>query len=1146
MADIKLQLSGLGIELDVPQDRDFPLSLNFTAGSMKDIESRSSDYTLEFRVPATKQNKSALGHIDSTNVVDGKNVLGKNDCVVLSDGLPIFNGKLKILGVVDDRGHQEFNCIILGTSTEWVEGMRDKTPQDYNWSNSNFVYTESNVQNTWTNDYTDGYTFPLINYGAWKYADRLTVEDFRPAMFLRTLWKKAFEDEDYIIQMDTDEDDFFHSTNNPDIDKIIIPYTGSSFRRSEEDVAKDKFEAKVTSSTSDTYTASFRKVKAANAFPFTMQPNYNQTTYTIKEPFLDAGVQIPGKTVRRLFFENLASPFNLDSSNYVRVAPSTRTTFYTDEGNTLETPSGEIARIVDTGVISSISLPLEGKDVGDNFENITYIDIITSDVSDNLGEYYVNANETNKDDEGVYVNYKSQAKKFNVQIIETTGGDEDGDVITYNSSSVGASVDFNTTTGKYTASEYISARFNFSATFTAYVKRQVNVTDALITSAYNTGIFTFKVLHQSGSTITEIGEEFYNATETSNIDQYLDEIDLPLTKETILPAVYRIGFDSDVVELAPNDTVWVELEIQHENTVESLFHTTYNTICNISNASFKSIPQIDIIDGADFDLSSVLDDRYKTIDYIKGTIHAFNLMIQTDKYSKKIIIKTRDNFYDQSTALDWTDKVDSKKQYVIEYLDHYNRYLDFGFQDDSADGFVTEVSKITGNKQGSYTEDIGERFEEDRQPMINPLFAYTAHMTDKTIQSGREVSDKGIHMARMWKEYATNNIAPPKSYNFRPRLLFYTNEAQADGVTFKYYDSNISTVPAALSGNNNNGFLTPNFDVDLHLGYNNGVDNGLVSTYYETSVNIIEKGVRVQVPMIFNKKDIQTFDITKRIYLSYPEELRGYWIVDSIKNYMPATYVTTEVELIKDDNYATRNVALGSIAPSDEEIKDWVWEGQDAIDIGNVDPGKGKFTAEQIQAALDKSMKKKGGDGSGGYGTAADVKDLIAAISAGQIFTNASDAKFSRGQLDYDAERSAKEAYKREGWVNHRNVTGISGIAPLSVKKYETSFKMDNINPSMVQRNIGNRSIGAGNTVLGKGNVAVGAFQTAVGKYNKPSMHEAFSVGTGSNELERNTAFSVGLDGIVREGGGVIVEDINDEIKTVYEEINGELVKITL
>jgi hypothetical protein len=67
-----------------------------------------------------------------------------------------------------------------------------------------------------------------------------------------------------------------------------------------------------------------------------------------------------------------------------------------------------------------------------------------------------------------------------------------------------------------------------------------------------------------------------------------------------------------------------------------------------------------------------------------------------------------------------------------------------------------------------------------------------------------------------------------------------------------------------------------------------------------------------------------------------------------------------------------------------------------------------------------------------------------------------------------------------------------------------------------------------------------------VGQYSKPSSTSAFSVGTGNSESERYNALSVDKSGIVREGGGALMDEIDDELTQIYEEINGEMVKVTI
>jgi hypothetical protein len=239
MADIRLILTSLELELDVPQDRQFPLALNYTAGSLKHIESRSTDFSLEFRIPANKKNKTALDHLNSTNIEDGNSVLARNACRVTIDNMPVFAGDFKLLGLVDDRGHEEFKCIILGSGMGWAESMKSKTPRDYNWGTHD--YTKAEIEKFWDNDgavssatavtsYNDGgITYPLINYGAWGEKNYVTVEDFKPAMFMRSFFEKAFAAEGYTLQADTDSNDFFHTTNNPVADQVIFPFTGTGW-----------------------------------------------------------------------------------------------------------------------------------------------------------------------------------------------------------------------------------------------------------------------------------------------------------------------------------------------------------------------------------------------------------------------------------------------------------------------------------------------------------------------------------------------------------------------------------------------------------------------------------------------------------------------------------------------------------------------------------------------------------------------------------------------------------------------------------------------------------------------------------------------------------------------------------------------------
>lgn len=1124
MVDIKLQLVDLDVELDVPQDRQFPLSLNFTAGTLKDIEARSSNYSLEFRIPATKNNKSALDHLDSSNIDDGNNVLGKNPCVVKANGLPVFNGDFKLLGTVDDRGHKEFKCIILGHAHDWHRGMKDKKLKDvfalYNWGT--FTFSKANVQSSWSNTYTDGYVFPLINYGAWRYARKVKPEEFRPAVFMRSLFEKAFEAEGYTLQTDTDTNDFFHTTNNPLMDDVIVPFTGDGWSLKKEDTDTEVFEAN-TYDDYDTYTSYGELKDYRVVYPKTVKLSGD---YTIKTGLNKAGEVISGKDVRRYFLTTTPT-WTMDSNTYL--IPRTRS------NSLLTPPNGKVYSIVGYGYGYN-SDPWgsgSGAEAGTKF----YVDLLTDDV---LPTIY-----TQKDS-------NDSPELFNMAIAEIISGTDNpfqidfDDVTDVNGTTGSTGGNFSAVTDKYVATDARKMRFNFSAKFYAFGGEGLNnITDI----NQNEGDFTFRIVHVRSGVKTVRGEERYiyksNAPE-SNINEYEPKI----SGASIYYGVNEVGFESGVIDVENGDEVYVELVSRFKslitvvNAIKKLDIQKYSLICKVKECSFSSVPQFDIVEDATFDIEEKLEDRYSVLSYIKGCIHAFNLMIDTDRATKTVKIKTRSDFYEGITnAVDWTSKIDLKKQYVIDYIDYYKRYLDFKFKTDASDGYVKELNAQEDTQLGAYREDIGERFAEGIQKMENPLFAYTHHLIDKALAGGDQA--KGVFVSRIWREYTPNSVAPAKNYNVQPRLLFY-KYSQQDGTNrfFMYDDTKTTTIPNALPCDF--GTATPDLNIGQHLGYDptETGDTGLVENYYDNTINTIEKGIKLTIPLVLDRKDIQTFDISKPIYFSYPDEIKGYWIVDSINQYLPTTNVSTTVELIKYEDYSKRTVDTSKAIFFDRDGDEWRNESEEKIDIGSGKTGDPKYLTEEQEEARSNSDRAIVIDANkGGVSNSDEKKANIGSFGSP---APASSAKTSLATIDEEAEATSRDDARSQNWTNDKGVVAAEKY-PTIYRDPEEKFQGgNNVDPSVVQRSRNNSSVRGGNAVFGTGNIATGKHQTVVGQYSEPKPNAAFAVGTGTSKEDRATPFSVGKDGIVREGGGVIVEEVNGVYQPVYEEVNGEIVKVTL
>jgi hypothetical protein len=1065
MADIRLFLPDLDAELDVAQDRQFPLALNYTAGSLRDINNRTTNFSLELRIPANNHNKTALKHLYYTNVLDGSSILSKTSVMVKADGIPIFTGDFKLLGSVNDRGHEEFKCILLGDGMDWAEGMRNKTPRSYDWGSIS-SYDYSTIELYWhdgvdprtakTSYNDDGIQFPLINYGAWSGGGGTYVQpqDLKPAMFMRSFFEKAFNAEGYSIQTDTDADDFFNTSTNPMMDRVLFPFTGNGFTAS--DSAIDEY---TITASKDATTVYETNTQVTGVFDLRKAVLKTNGEVLQDAQFLSANddPNINWNEYNNVFRYYLRDDVSSSTSSFFQTSLNENTYAIVDYPSCshFSTEQGKVFEILRYGTTT---------------DGFTWVDLMTeADNTANCGFFY--SNNFNNVDHG------------KLTIVSTNIGD--GDIIDFDTETPTNAI-FDTTTNKFTATNPISARFKFDCWL-----------GGVDYDVANEGIYTFEIIHKRGTTETVIGREVVDATK---LDE--DPIETIYTSYGNLNLI-KIGFKSDQQVLESGDQVWVEVSGTPEESTTgfaSLFNqpvnSSFKTKAYVKNASIECIPTGDILENYNLgNIASILDDRYNSLEYIKGCIHAFNLLIDTDPNAKVVRIKTRDDFYDsQANAVDWTSKIDMKKQYVVDYLDDYKQELVFRLKNDSADGYLNEVNKLSDIESGEYTHVLSDRFESGETNMENPLFADTAYMADSLIVNTLlNPTAKGVWMARMWKEYASNSKPPTVSYDFRPRLLYYDYAEQYTNAPSWQFGRNAYTkVPSALPNALSGLMDTPSSDFTVNLSYNNWNESGLFDTYYNQTANTIEKSTKVSIPMRLTFKDMSTLDLTKLIYISQPADLKGYYILDRVKNFLPSANVTTQVELIKKEDYNLITIDTS----------------QDKKDID--------FNDLELPLLLDHEDR-----GSTKWETGKGVRD-----------------------------EDADEAYSRDQSLfvkNDRNIAGIKDLeGALKDSRERKSFK-ERGEQSAVLANSGNFSApNSGNLVAGRGNVAIGKNQSLMGKFAEPSTKVTMAVGAGTSKTNRYNAFSVGTDGVVREGQGYLVTEVNGNIEHVWEEVNGELVKIVI
>lgn len=382
-------------------------------------------------------------------------------------------------------------------------------------------------------------------------------------------------------------------------------------------------------------------------------------------------------------------------------------------------------------------------------------------------------------------------------------------------------------------------------------------------------------------------------------------------------------FSSSQHIIEVGDTVQFEIRVYYQSI--QLPGPTYSLDMIIDSSSdMKGQMSNQITRGTSITVANYLKDE-PVLGVINGISHAFNLVWKTDVSSKTIVVEpfdqytmdvdtvtaTYNGFYKAiSNAVDWTSKLDVSKNPKVSFLQEYTKKIKFKYKDDDKDDFMKQLNEASKKKFGSYTHTFS-RFKTGTKTIENPHFAFTHYIHDTSIAEV-PVPGKSPILARMWKEPLEGQTIPPYDNDFEPRLLYKNYSDQGGGRSWFWEGVKRTTIPSALSWDADE--LSNIWD----LRFNS--TSGLVDRFYGTQLNIIEKGIFVDAYFKINPSEILQVEsgalLRTPIYISAPTELKGYYLINEIKNYDPINRRTVKVELIKFENKESITINATETDPS--------------------------------------------------------------------------------------------------------------------------------------------------------------------------------------------------------------------------------------
>ena len=222
------------VELDLyPQD---PIKLTKGVQSVEDPTVNRSSFTRNFRVPNTNTNGQYFEAVFNVNSLNYNSTITANS-YILVDGQLFISGNLRLDNIYrnDSTGKVEYELIFIGETGNFgtIVAPRDLSALDL--SEYNHAQSYQNIKNSWTYSLFGGdIVYPLAEWGytystsasvqptvsTLSYYDGvnsikgftnvinpLSIEQFKPAIRMKALWDKIFEEAGF-----TYESQFLNST----------------------------------------------------------------------------------------------------------------------------------------------------------------------------------------------------------------------------------------------------------------------------------------------------------------------------------------------------------------------------------------------------------------------------------------------------------------------------------------------------------------------------------------------------------------------------------------------------------------------------------------------------------------------------------------------------------------------------------------------------------------------------------------------------------------------------------------------------------------------------------------------------------------------------------------------------------------------
>lgn len=174
----ELYINGKLVDLD---EANNPIPLTYAINDLAELKDRNAYVSNIFKIPPTPNNLAICGYPNDPTLIQLE-PYRKNSAKIVQNGIEIVPNGIAIIS----KGGYNIEVQVLAGLTGFFDALGDKKITDLDLSAYDHIWNLANVAGSQNN--TDGYIYPVIDYGSLSATDRRAqTTELRPATFRKTI-----------------------------------------------------------------------------------------------------------------------------------------------------------------------------------------------------------------------------------------------------------------------------------------------------------------------------------------------------------------------------------------------------------------------------------------------------------------------------------------------------------------------------------------------------------------------------------------------------------------------------------------------------------------------------------------------------------------------------------------------------------------------------------------------------------------------------------------------------------------------------------------------------------------------------------------------------------------------------------------------